>query len=79
MDLIEEPGEIHLTIRDSGKGFNTQAARSGRGLGLSMREHVRLVNGTGSIESKPMAGTTIHVRVPLESEKSSETSSRLAS
>jgi signal transduction histidine kinase len=30
-----------------------------------MRERVRLVNGTISIESKPMGGTTIHVRVPL--------------
>jgi signal transduction histidine kinase len=31
-----------------------------------MQERVRLVNGTISIESKPMAGTTIHVRVPVE-------------
>jgi len=31
----------------------------------SMRERVRLLNGTISIESKPMGETTIHVRVPL--------------
>jgi signal transduction histidine kinase len=40
----------------------------GKGLGLtSMRERVRLVNGAISIESKPMGGTTIHVRVPFGS------------
>ena len=39
-------------------------------LGLtSMRERVRLVNGTIFIKSKPMGGTTIHVRVPLGSER----------
>jgi hypothetical protein len=33
---------------------------------------IRLVNGTIAIESKPMHGTTVHVRVPLESEHRSE-------
>jgi len=66
--LREESGEIDLVIRDLGKGFDVEAASQGRGLGLtSMRERIRLVNGTISIESKPMGGTTIHVRVPLES------------
>jgi signal transduction histidine kinase len=32
-----------------------------------MRERVRLVSGTILIESKPMGGTTIHVRVTFES------------
>ena len=68
VQLREDSGEIHLIIRDSGKGFDVEAALQGKGLGLtSMRERVRLVNGTISIESKPMGGTTIHVRVPLES------------
>ena len=67
--LQEGSGEIHLTISDLGKGFDLEAALRGKGLGLtSMRERVRLVNGTISIESKPMAGTTIHVRVPFRSE-----------
>ena len=54
-----------------GRGFDVEAASQGKGLGLtSMRERVRLVNGTISIESKPMGGTTIHVRVPFGSEQS---------
>ena len=68
VQLLEESGEIHLIIRDLGKGFEIEAARQGRGLGLtSMQERVRLVNGTILIESKPMGGTTIHVRVPFDS------------
>jgi PAS domain S-box-containing protein len=69
VQLREEYGEIHLVIRDLGRGFDMEAASQGKGLGLtSMRERVRLVNGTISIASRPMAGTTIHVRVPLGSE-----------
>ncbi|HEY6248463.1 MAG TPA: ATP-binding protein, partial [Candidatus Angelobacter sp.] len=68
VELLENSGEIHLTIRDLGKGFDVETAKEGRGLGLtSMRERVRLVNGTIAIDSKPMGGTTIHVRVPLGS------------
>ncbi|HEX4922399.1 MAG TPA: sensor histidine kinase, partial [Candidatus Bathyarchaeia archaeon] len=67
VQLHEESGEVHLNVRDLGKGFDVEVARQGRGLGLtSMRERVRLVNGTIEIQSTPMGGTTIHVRVPLE-------------
>jgi signal transduction histidine kinase len=67
VQLSEHSNEIHLTISDAGKGFDTEAVKEGRGLGLaSMEERVRLVKGTIAIESKPMGGTTIHVRVPFE-------------
>ena len=73
VQLREDCGEIHLFIRDLGKGFDVQAALQGKGLGLtSMRERVRLVDGTIAIESKPMSGTTIHVRVPLGLEQGSK-------
>jgi PAS domain S-box-containing protein len=68
VELAEKLGEIHLIVSDSGRGFNIEAASQNRGLGLtSMQERVRLVSGTILIESKPMGGTTIRVRVPLES------------
>jgi len=73
IQLREERSRIHLVIRDSGRGFDVEAASQGKGLGLtSMRERVRLVNGTISIESKSMGGTVIRVRVPFESEQVSE-------
>jgi signal transduction histidine kinase len=64
--------QIYLTVRDSGVGFDSEAAKESRGLGLiSMQERVKLVNGTLSIESQPQRGTTIHACVPLSSESDS--------
>lgn len=61
--------ELHLKVCDSGAGFDIAAANNKGGLGLiSMRERVRLVGGTIVIESKPLGGTCIAVRVPIESE-----------
>jgi PAS domain S-box-containing protein len=65
--LHEDAGEIHLTVSDMGRGFDVDAVKLGKGLGLtSMRERVRLVNGTLEVQSTPMRGTTIHVRVPFQ-------------
>jgi PAS domain S-box-containing protein len=73
VELSEKSNGIHFTIRDLGKGFDVEAVLRGKGLGLtSMRERVRLVNGTIAIDSKPMGGTTIHVRVPLPSKQDSQ-------
>jgi PAS domain S-box-containing protein len=67
--LREQSGEIHMIISDSGKGFELDPALRGKGLGLtSMQERVRLLRGTILIKSRPLGGTTIHVRVPTESE-----------
>jgi len=65
VQMREHSGEIHLIINDQGKGFDLVAARE-KGLGLtSMRERVRLVDGTINIQSKPNSGTTIRVCVPF--------------
>jgi len=72
VELLENPGEIHLTIRDLGKGFDVEAVKQSTGLGLiSMRERVRLVNGNIMLDSKPMGGTTIYVKLPLPSNSDS--------
>jgi PAS domain S-box-containing protein len=66
------PDEIHLTVMDSGAGFDSAAARQGRGIGLvSMEERLKLLKGTLAIESQPMRGTTIHARVPFTSSRDS--------
>ena len=69
VQIDEHSNEVHLVVSDSGKGFDVEAATQSRGLGLtSMQERVRLVGGTIEIQSKPMGGTTVRVRVPLKSE-----------
>jgi PAS domain S-box-containing protein len=73
VQLQEDSGEIHLTISDPGRGFKVEEALESKGLGLtSMRERVRLINGTISIESNPRNGTTIYVRVPVPLAEASE-------
>lgn len=73
VQLWEQPDAVHLTIRDLGRGFDLEAAKQSRGLGLtSMYERVRLLNGTLTIESKPMHGTTIHVCIPVNSEANTQ-------
>jgi signal transduction histidine kinase len=60
---------IHLTVRDSGVGFDRERSKHGAGIGLiSMQERLKLMNGTFSIKSQPKRGTTIHARIPLDSE-----------
>src|SRR5215469_5380191 len=59
--------QIHVTLRDSGKGFDVAGTASGQGLGLaSMRERIRLVHGKIVIQSEPALGTSIHAWVPLQ-------------
>ena len=71
VQVREDSGEIHLLVSDLGRGFDLETATQGRGLGLtSMQERVRLIKGSIEIQSKPTGGTTIHVHVPLMSERS---------
>jgi PAS domain S-box-containing protein len=64
-------GEVHLTVRDSGAGFDMETAKASRGIGLvSMEERVKLLQGTFSIKSQPNSGTSIHARLPLNSKDS---------
>ena len=65
VNLCYMANQLHLAVGDHGIGFDAEPAMI-KGLGLiSMRERVRLVNGTIAIDSQPMGGTTVHVRVPL--------------
>jgi PAS domain S-box-containing protein len=66
--LWRTSGAMHLTVGDSGAGFDYEAAKKGRGLGLiSMHERVKLVKGILSVESHPNRGTRVHACVPLSS------------
>ena len=68
VQLWGTPDEIHLTVKDLGAGFDREAARQSRGLGLiSMEERLKLLQGSLSIESEPKRGTTVHASVPLRS------------
>lgn len=56
---------IRLTIADDGVGFDPRILDTRAGLGfVSMRERLRLVQGTIRVHSAPSRGTTIDVWVP---------------
>ena len=61
-------GPLVVTITDNGKGFDPKMARHGRagssGL-VSMRERAATVGGTLKLESRPGAGTTITLTLPM--------------
>ncbi len=58
---------VSIRVEDTGHGFDVAEARKKGGLGfISMEERVRLVNGKLDVRSKPGAGTTVDVFVPLK-------------
>ena len=58
-------GAVRLVVSDSGSGFDLDETTAGLGL-VSIRERVRLVNGTLSIKTKAGAGTKVEVGVPID-------------
>lgn len=64
--LYGEPGGVGLKVSDSGVGFELEREDNPGGLGLlSMRERLRLVQGSLSIRTRPGGGTTINAFVPI--------------
>jgi two-component system sensor histidine kinase UhpB len=82
--LETKPEYAVLAISDNGKGFDPENAISGDkhnggGLGLhTIRERIKLANGTLNIESGKDAGTQINVVIPIPPQHSSEDQERRA-
>jgi PAS domain S-box-containing protein len=65
VDLTAGPGALSLTIRDDGRGFDTDGALA-KGLGLvSMHERLEAIGGSLEIRSTAGGGTKLKVMVPL--------------
>ena len=59
--------DVQLAVIDGGVGFDPGATSHNRGLGLiSMSERLNLVAGDLHVQSRPGAGTTVRVQVPLK-------------
>jgi PAS domain S-box-containing protein len=65
---------IILRIEDDGKGFNVKARELALGnekrMGLrSMKERVNLLGGQMTIQSRPMQGTKVFIKIPYKRQK----------
>jgi PAS domain S-box-containing protein len=70
VELSGTPSEVRLRISDEGVGFSLDSVGNKGGMGLlNMRERLRIVGGTISIDSQPLRGTTITATVPLPAVK----------
>jgi signal transduction histidine kinase len=66
VELLGNPDSVSLRIKDDGSGFDSEDNQGVNGLGMiSMRERMRLVNGTLTVTSKPLSGTLIEARIPI--------------
>jgi signal transduction histidine kinase len=69
---IEEPGQLRLTVRDDGRGFDVQEIQSHYGqrgsLGLlNMKERAQIARAELQIDSQPGQGTRVPLAMPLSS------------
>ncbi|MFV0389134.1 MAG: two-component regulator propeller domain-containing protein [Pyrinomonadaceae bacterium] len=55
--------EFEMVIDDNGNGFDMSLVTQGNGL-INMRKRVARLNGSFEIESNPMQGTKIQIRIP---------------
>jgi signal transduction histidine kinase len=61
-------GAVALRVRDNGRGFSPDDPRKPGSFGLmGLRERAYLLGGEVNIASEPGRGTTIEVRIPLDS------------
>ena len=71
VSLTGTDDDVHLTVEDDGIGFDLARLERHAGLGfVSMRERLRLLNGTVHVDSAPGRGTRIDVDVPVIPEES---------
>jgi signal transduction histidine kinase/ligand-binding sensor domain-containing protein len=65
LELSVDAGHLRILIRDNGRGFDSGAPASGRGL-ASLRYRAAEMRGELRLESTPGQGTGIELHVPLK-------------
>ncbi|MBN1396994.1 MAG: PAS domain S-box protein, partial [Bacteroidetes bacterium] len=71
--LLKKPESIIFSVRDDGRGITKKEISGNTSLGLvGIRERIRMVGGTLTVEGKPGKGTMLLVEIPLNNEKNGE-------
>jgi signal transduction histidine kinase len=67
IEIGEEPGAIHITITDDGRGIDMVAPRNPDRLGLlGLRERLTAIGGSLTVSNATPHGVRIEARVPIE-------------
>jgi signal transduction histidine kinase len=65
ISLLNQAGNVHLSITDNGVGFNMNELQSGKGMGLmNIENRVEMLGGTLKISSKLHEGSTFDIYLP---------------
>jgi signal transduction histidine kinase len=64
IELRRDESCLLLSVADDGVGFDTSCESQGQGL-ASLRRRAERLKGTFAVQSRPGAGTTVTLRVPL--------------
>jgi len=66
VQVVVEDRLVKVSVSDTGKGFDSEEATAGTGLGLKLiRERVELLGGYMDIDSTPGTGARVSFQVPL--------------
>jgi signal transduction histidine kinase len=71
-ELAFTPDEVHLDLRDNGRGFEPESRHDGFGL-LGIKERVEGMEGRLTIQSANGAGTAILIVLPLKNNMEAQT------
>jgi signal transduction histidine kinase len=64
--LVEENGQLVLSVKDNGRGISEEEIANTRSIGLvGMRERAMLIGGELTLQGAAGQGTTVTLRVPL--------------
>jgi signal transduction histidine kinase len=71
VQLLEDQGNLLITVEDDGKGFDPNVQGHSDGIGLAnVRTRVEVLRGTLHLESKPGRGTFVNIEVSIEATRS---------
>ena len=71
VQVVRGRSHLDVSVRDNGVGMTSP--RDHRGLGLTgIKERVKDINGSTSIETSPGGGTAVHIKLPVPAAESSK-------
>jgi len=65
IQLVVLPQQLHLTIKDDGRGFDPAQVTTGRYGLIGMNERAKLLDGSLEISSAPGEGTQLEIFIPI--------------